>query len=497
MIDSCDPAIAGWSDDGKTFVVKNVSEFESSIIPQFFKHNKFASFVRQLNFYSFRKLKYVDTIRLDPQLEASTKNYWRFHHPCFQRGQPQLLAKIKRMTAQQSRAATEKESKKTAAIANTTSSNDNGNGNVNGSETNGKEAERMKTEIDHLKAKLEEMNKNVTELTTMVQKVTLKENKKESKDQVQADTTEVEAPGAKRKKMETKVASTDTTSFPEPILSTSECMSNSNSTIQKPDIALSNNFDMDMNMDVLVPSFLDSANTNDMMDLELATPAPGQIPNSKENSIASTTSTATSSTNQDFVDQLFTAFQEEDDDSAQDDLWMMSNTDALPDPATMSNTDALLDPATLTTDTVTVTRSISKSNNNNRPDPVLMERLSEALAVLPKEMQEQIVERLIASIVSTTLMTSGNDDDSTTNKTPVANILVDDSSSNYSEEQTSMPLQTPDTHGMPLAAATLASLLSYYSQLVKEANASDDNDDADAAAQEMLVKNIPVIPCHA
>lgn len=46
MIDSCDSAIAGWDDDGLTFTVKDPNLFESKIIPQFFKHSKFSSFVR-------------------------------------------------------------------------------------------------------------------------------------------------------------------------------------------------------------------------------------------------------------------------------------------------------------------------------------------------------------------------------------------------------------------------------------------------------------------
>lgn len=46
MIDTCDPTIACWSDDGETFVVKDPIKFETTIIPQFFKHSKFTSFVR-------------------------------------------------------------------------------------------------------------------------------------------------------------------------------------------------------------------------------------------------------------------------------------------------------------------------------------------------------------------------------------------------------------------------------------------------------------------
>ena len=46
MIDTCDPTIACWSEDGETFVVKDPVKFERTIIPQFFKHSKFSSFVR-------------------------------------------------------------------------------------------------------------------------------------------------------------------------------------------------------------------------------------------------------------------------------------------------------------------------------------------------------------------------------------------------------------------------------------------------------------------
>lgn len=46
MIDSCDSDIAGWDEDGLTFTVKDPNLFESKVIPQFFKHSKFSSFVR-------------------------------------------------------------------------------------------------------------------------------------------------------------------------------------------------------------------------------------------------------------------------------------------------------------------------------------------------------------------------------------------------------------------------------------------------------------------
>lgn len=96
MVDSCDPLIASWSDDGETFIVKDPDAFASKVIPQYFKHNNFASFVRQLNFYGFHKIRYSDSLKIDPELEAETANFWRFHNPNFKRGRTDLLSEIRR-----------------------------------------------------------------------------------------------------------------------------------------------------------------------------------------------------------------------------------------------------------------------------------------------------------------------------------------------------------------------------------------------------------------
>jgi hypothetical protein len=57
MISTCPDDIASWSENGDTFVIRDVERFSSEIIPTVYKHNKFSSFVRQLNFCKYTFLK--------------------------------------------------------------------------------------------------------------------------------------------------------------------------------------------------------------------------------------------------------------------------------------------------------------------------------------------------------------------------------------------------------------------------------------------------------
>lgn len=96
MIDTCDPGIASWTPDGDMFVVKDPDLFASSIIPQYFDHNKFSSFARQLNFYGFRKMQSKPIRNSD--FDANTAKHVTFFNENFKRGRCDLLKKIQRST---------------------------------------------------------------------------------------------------------------------------------------------------------------------------------------------------------------------------------------------------------------------------------------------------------------------------------------------------------------------------------------------------------------
>nr|XP_025727119.1 heat shock factor protein 1 isoform X4 [Callorhinus ursinus] len=77
---------------GNSFHVFDQGQFAKEVLPKYFKHNNMASFVRQLNMYGFRKVVHIEQGGLVKPERDDTE----FQHPCFLRGQEQLLENIKR-----------------------------------------------------------------------------------------------------------------------------------------------------------------------------------------------------------------------------------------------------------------------------------------------------------------------------------------------------------------------------------------------------------------
>lgn len=89
--DSAKRGSVGWGRNGTTFVVWDMNDFTTKILPQTFRHSNFSSFVRQLNKYGFSKIKH-----LDEETGQLKENIWEFQHPNFQAGGKSDLDSIKR-----------------------------------------------------------------------------------------------------------------------------------------------------------------------------------------------------------------------------------------------------------------------------------------------------------------------------------------------------------------------------------------------------------------
>ncbi|KAF8031158.1 hypothetical protein BT93_D0380 [Corymbia citriodora subsp. variegata] len=70
-----------WNREGSGFVVWCPDEFSEHMLPKYFKHNNFSSFIRQLNTYGFKK--------------TSSKR-WEFKHDKFRKGCRHKLTEIAR-----------------------------------------------------------------------------------------------------------------------------------------------------------------------------------------------------------------------------------------------------------------------------------------------------------------------------------------------------------------------------------------------------------------
>lgn len=120
--------------DGEMFVVKDPDVFAANIIPQYFDHNKFSSFARQLNFYGFRKMQSKPIRNSD--FDAATAKHVTFYNEKFKRGRCDLLKEIQRSTR---------------------------GGTSHGTSDNSKEVQNLRDQVSGLEKKIEDMNIKVEE----------------------------------------------------------------------------------------------------------------------------------------------------------------------------------------------------------------------------------------------------------------------------------------------------------------------------------------------
>jgi len=83
MVNGSPDDVVSWVPSGDAFLIQNLSRLEEEALPLFFRHARFQSLVRQLNFYNFRKIN-------------RERTFWVYRHPLFHRDRPQDLHLLKR-----------------------------------------------------------------------------------------------------------------------------------------------------------------------------------------------------------------------------------------------------------------------------------------------------------------------------------------------------------------------------------------------------------------
>ncbi|DAZ94525.1 TPA: hypothetical protein N0F65_001541 [Lagenidium giganteum] len=84
MLECESTAVLRWTPDGRAFEIHDMDAMASQVLPKYFKHRKYSSFQRQLNYFNFRKWT------------KSKAVVCTFSNPNFLRDQPDLAWRINR-----------------------------------------------------------------------------------------------------------------------------------------------------------------------------------------------------------------------------------------------------------------------------------------------------------------------------------------------------------------------------------------------------------------
>eukprot|EP00548_Thalassiothrix_antarctica_P009170 CAMPEP_0194160804 /NCGR_PEP_ID=MMETSP0152-20130528/78586_1 /TAXON_ID=1049557 /ORGANISM="Thalassiothrix antarctica, Strain L6-D1" /LENGTH=510 /DNA_ID=CAMNT_0038870521 /DNA_START=732 /DNA_END=2261 /DNA_ORIENTATION=+ len=86
MVNGAPDDIITWTPDGDAFKIgADLQRLEAETLPQYFRHSRFQSLVRQLNFYNFRKVN-------------RERTFWVYKHRLFHRERPEDLHLLRRRT---------------------------------------------------------------------------------------------------------------------------------------------------------------------------------------------------------------------------------------------------------------------------------------------------------------------------------------------------------------------------------------------------------------
>eukprot|EP00984_Skeletonema_dohrnii_P005336 scaffold1874_cov89-Skeletonema_dohrnii-CCMP3373.AAC.13 len=437
--------------------------------------------------------------------EREQRNFWRFKHECFRRGRKDLLREIKRSASSSSsssaannNAAVGGNSGVTAAVspnaimsnssvANSPSPN---NTTTNTIQSPPQEVTRLNTEVTVLKEQMQSMATKMEDLTSLVKTMNVSPPP-------QQEVMGGEGCGNKRKKTDTNMMMMTPEGVP------SMMMGGGGESAQEVDADVIMSFpDGNMSLEdaatTLLPDLTLSNPSSAGPSSLIPTPVLSRCSSIRGMDVAPTTAVGVGGGGEDFVDELFHAFAT--DDSSAEELQqhpLFQPAPLLPPPQQQQHV----------------------VENPNKPDPQLMKRIEDSLSTIPKTMHEMVANRLIDAIAEGN--TSSGPSSSSCGGEGGATIVRSPSSSSSVSSPIKQPVGTTDkenalnmssssssiipesvtataeaektTIPLPLAIATLKTILADYGLKVECGSSSEDA----MVHRRLSNKSLPMVPMHA